>query len=505
MYLAIINHGFRYETENLCRIFFPHEDIVVTDAAPEHGKSGYIVSELVRDADVTVKVNTFADIGEGRQNGFIQGDLPPGIVDKELELCIAECLYRVLTELTGYYPPWGMLTGVRPSKLMRTLINENGEAGAREHFMNALHVSREKTLLAAGIARTQESIIALSGKKSFSLYISIPFCPTRCSYCSFVSHSVESAGKLIPEYVRLLCKEIEIISAIAGELGLRLETIYFGGGTPTSLDADALATVTDKVRECFDIPSVREYTVEAGRPDTVTPEKLYILKNAGVTRISINPQSFDDNVLRNIGRRHTAAQALEAYRLARSMGFDNINMDFIAGLPGDSLEGFLSSLEKAVALDPENITVHTLAMKRSSEIVTDNRQDSVFSGTRDMLDSAAPLLRGARYSPYYMYRQSRSVGNLENTGWSMPSYECLYNIYMMEEIHTVLSAGAGAVTKLIAPPDKYEAFNGRNNKSQNSPYIERIFNFKYPYEYIDRFAEMEERKEGILKFYSQYQ
>ncbi len=477
MTLSVIGHSFRYETENVIRIFFPLEKINVINELPENTDDCVIT--YLKNGVIGCEVNLFG------KNKKIEQSVADK-TEKESEIVLAQLLYDVFTSLTGITPPWGILTGVRPSKLMRTLIAENGEKEAVKYFSDDLFVTDRKTELALSVAKAEDKIIALSGEKSFSLYVSIPFCPTRCSYCSFVSHSVAQAKKLIPDYVRLLCREIEEISVISKNLGLNLETIYFGGGTPTSLDEQSLKAITDAVASNFDVRNVREYTIEAGRPDTLNREKLEIIKNAGVSRISINPQTFNAQVLENIGRKHSPEMTLEAFSMAREAGFDNINMDFIAGLPGDTPESFRNSIDTAISLSPENITVHTLALKRAANIVTRSETDSVYSETAKMLDYSNRALYDGGYFPYYMYRQSKTVGNNENVGWSKEGRECLYNIYMMEEIHTVLAAGGGAVTKLKNP------FENR---------IERIFNFKYPYEYISRFDELTERKKYINEFY----
>ena len=477
MTLAVLGHNFRYETENVIRIFFPLEKINVVQELPED-TDDYVITYL-KDGVIGCEVSLFC--GKDKRQASIDNK-----DEKEQELVLAKLLYDIFTSLTGIIPSWGVLTGVRPSKLMRNLIAENGEDEAVDYFRNELLVSDKKTDLALSVAKAEDRIIALSGEKSYSLYVSIPFCPTRCSYCSFVSHSIAQAKKLIPDYVRLLCDELREISVIADKLGLKLETIYFGGGTPTSLDESSLKAVTDAVSEYFDVENVREYTIEAGRPDTLTKEKLEIMKNAGVTRISINPQTFNGEVLENIGRKHSPEMTLEAFKMAREAGFDNINMDFIAGLPGDTYESFRNSIDTAISLSPENITIHTLALKRAANIVTKGETDSVYRETAKMLEFADSALHSENYFPYYMYRQSKTVGNNENVGWSKDGRECLYNIYMMEEIHTVLAAGGGAVTKL---------------RSQYDGRIERIFNFKYPYEYISRFDELVERKKYIYEFY----
>lgn len=486
MILYINGHDFHYEMENLCRVFFPDEKIKTVYEYEREEKTVETVIEK-RDSDILIFVKANID-GKESQNSEA---LPLDTEKDELERRMAVLLFGVFEKITGYRPAWGILTGVRPSKLMNRLELDYGKDGAVDYFKNRLLVSDDKTSLALEVAHNEQPLMDLSEDNSYSLYLSIPFCPTRCSYCSFVSHSIKSpsAKKLVPEYVKLLCKELEIIGRTADELGLKLETVYYGGGTPTSLEADDLDKITETVARCFPIRDTREYTVEAGRPDTITPEKLAVLKKNGVTRISINPQTFEDKVLEAIGRKHTSEQTIEAFKMARRAGFDNINMDLIAGLPLDTAAGFYRTLSTVRELDPESVTVHTLALKRSSTLVTEGFSSGEASEVPQMLSDAQEVLTNSGYIPYYMYRQSRSLGNMENVGWCKAGYEGLYNIYMMEECHTILSAGAGAVTKLKAPRENY---------------IERIFNFKYPYEYNSRFDELMERKDRIKTFYQSY-
>ena len=286
-----------------------------------------------------------------------------------------------------------------------------------------------------------------------------------------------------------MCNEIKLTAQKAKANNLKLMTVYIGGGTPTTLSAEQLTMVMNTVRDNFDSGSILEYTVEAGRPDTITKEKLIAIKNGGATRISINPQTMNDNVLLNIGRRHTAQQAIESFKLARECGFDNINMDLIAGLSGDDYESFKKTVEIVTALNPESVTVHSLSMKRASNLTANGELPEIEMGkiASNMVDFAYNYLGENKIFPYYMYRQSKTVGNLENVGYAKKGFECLYNVYIMDETHTILACGASAVTKLREP-------NGDN--------IERIFNFKYPYEYINRFEEMIERKDGIDLFYN---
>ena len=482
MILSILNHNFRYETENIIRIFFPLEKINTIFTLPDFSSDYILTERKFSDGDVFMSCEVKYGDREYKRNKKTASD------ETMQELVLAQLLYDIFSEICDYKPSWGIVTGVRPAKLLRNLIAAEGEEKAIDYYKNQLYVSDEKTNLALSVANAEKKIIALSEPKSYSLYVSIPFCPTRCSYCSFVSHSIKQAKKLIPDYIRLLSDELKSISEIAHSLGLKLETIYFGGGTPTSLGENELKAVTDAVEKYFDVSSVSEYTIEAGRPDTLNSEKLKIMKNAGVSRISINPQTFNGEVLKNIGRDHSPEMIDDAFFMARQIGFDNINMDFIAGLPSDTYESFCMSIDKAISMAPENITIHTLALKRSSNIVTAGEQSSVVKCTDSMLSYAALRLTDNDFFPYYMYRQSKSVGNNENVGWCRNDRECLYNIYMMEEVHTVLAAGGGAVTRLKSP------FDNR---------IERVFNFKYPYEYINRFDEQIQRKERIKQFYNE--
>lgn len=489
MNLIIKGHSFLYETENLLRVFFPFEKIESTKE--KTGEESFVltlVSYFQGGADIDIEVN----IPKGERKESLRVLLKDKSQDESddsfFERSLEVFLYGILCELTGYTPPWGILTGVRPAKLMSNLISQKGENEAKAYFKDVLCVSEEKTDLAFEVSQMEEPIINKSKDNSFSLYVSIPFCPTRCSYCSFVSHSNESAKKLMPQYTDLLVKEIEETAKISKSLGLSLETVYIGGGTPTALDEESLKKVTDALAANFPMDKVLEYTIEAGRPDSITREKLRIIKNAGAKRISINPQTFNDDVLLEIGRKHTAKQTEDAMLLAREEGFDNINMDLIAGLPTDTVESFTNSLEKVLSLGAQNVTVHTLALKRSSTLVTEDKRKGSADNATKMLSIAFNTLTENGYKPYYMYRQSKCLGNLENVGWAKEGYECLYNVYMMEETHTVLAVGAGAVIKLKNPKTKE---------------IERIFNYKYPYEYISGFDEIISRKKRIEEFFKQ--
>ncbi len=489
MKLCTIGHTFRYEMEKLCRLFFPFEKMIFSDC--EETDSFCVLTWRTEQSD-GVLLRSKVVFGDTVYDDSELVSLEELKKEKgEDERRLAVLLFNQLCDFTNCRPDWGILTGVRPAKLYRSLVNTGGEEYANDYFINRLCVNPNKLQLCAAASHSEDEIIALSKSDSFSLYVSIPFCPTRCSYCSFVSHSVDKAGRLISEYLKLLRTEIEQTARIAKELKLSLQTVYIGGGTPSVLSANELEELISCIKSNFDMSACLEFTVEAGRPDTITREKLEVLKRGGVTRISINPQTMNDEVLSIIGRRHTARQAEDAFLLAREVGLDNINMDVIAGLPGDNFESFVNTIERIISLSPESVTVHSLSMKRASTMTVQGEKPSANTGddAAKMVEFAEKRLRAEGILPYYMYRQSKTVGNLENVGYSRQGYECLYNVYIMDETHTILACGASGVTKL----KEY----GVNN-------IQRIYNFKYPYEYISRFDEILKRKYGVGEFYEKY-
>ncbi len=488
MNLYCISHNYLYETEKLLFLFFPLEkNTVLREFTEDSGN--YFYTEIINNDETVTFKSTFSYNGETvSDEKTIKSE---NVTDEEYELL--SLAYPLLKKLCGFAPEWGMLTGVRPSKLIMNKMLETDEETAKDYFINHFFASPEKTELALSVAKAEIEIIKEIDEKSFSLYVSIPFCPTRCSYCSFVSHSIgtDSAKKLMPEYVNKLCDEIVFTGKKAKENGLKLTSVYWGGGTPTTLSAEDLDRVLTVIEDNFDLSNCTEYTVEAGRPDTITEEKLNVLKKHNVGRISINPQTFSNSVLDAIGRKHSAELTIDKYKLAREIGFDCINMDLIAGLPTDTFESFKNSVDKAISLGAENITVHTLALKRSSTIVTQNESDGITEkDVSKMLDYAKKALVENGYHPYYMYRQSKALGNFENVGWCKERKECKYNVLMMEEYEHILSVGAGSVTKLLSPGIEK---------------IERIFNYKFPFEYISRFSELLEKKERISTFFKEYQ
>lgn len=448
----IFGHEYVYEAERLVRAFFPPMKLAMRRGG-----------ELPENSYLFSGENHAVLVADGRRlEAFCE---PSG--EGEWDACRA--LYKVLAEYTGREMSWGLLTGVRPVKLIERLEALGREAA---YFTEKLLIRPDKLGLAREVAGRQRAALAGVGGGTFSLYVGVPFCPTRCSYCSFVSHAVEGAKGLIPEYVGRLVEEIGLVRRLAEEAGLRLVTVYIGGGTPTSLSAGELGRVMEAVGE-FDLSGCREYTVEAGRADTFSPEKLAVARGLGATRISVNPQSMDDRVLQAVGRRHTARQVVEAFEMAVRCGFSDINMDLIAGLPGDTAEGFAGSLEAVLELCPGAVTVHSLSLKRAADLYHSGISEN---GASCMVEYAHERLGRAGYSPYYLYRQKNTVENGENTGYARPGHESLYNILIMEEAGHILAAGCGASTKLVGGG------------------IRRFYNYKHPHEYIGRFSELVERK-----------
>ena len=383
---------------------------------------------------------------------------------------LGQAFYLAALGLLPAPPPWGMLSGVRPDKLVtRAMFDGASEEDARRLLEQDCFVTPPRAAMAVETGRTAFRVLNRLGPRDVCVYVGIPFCPTRCAYCSFVSQSVEKSFSQVPPYVDALTDELRAGGETARRLGLRVRAFYMGGGTPTTLRPGQLDQILSAFQDAFDLSDCEEYTVEAGRPDTITAEKLAVLRAHGVDRISVNPQSLEDRVLKAIGRRHTAADVERAMGLAA--GFPRVNMDLIAGLPEDTPEGFARTLEKCLAWKPDNLTVHTLALKKGSRILTGGMAVPAAADVAAMLDHASPALRGAGYAPYYLYRQKYMSGSFENVGWCGPGTECLYNVCIMSELCTILSFGAGGSTKLA---------DYRTNR------IRRLFHPKYPAEYLER-------------------
>ncbi|MCD8082388.1 MAG: coproporphyrinogen dehydrogenase HemZ [Clostridiales bacterium] len=404
---------------------------------------------------------------------------------RETKNRIKRRLYVLLVLYTGKQMPWGALTGIRPTKIALTRLDEGWEEARITRLMREeYYASPEKTALSLEIAkREREMLSELKDPDGYSLYIGIPFCPTTCLYCSFTSYPIAAWQSRTGEYLNALFRELDYVAQ--KKQGRAPDTVYFGGGTPTSLSAEDLDTLITRLETTFDLSALREFTVEAGRPDSITGEKLAVLKRHGVTRISINPQTMKEETLRLIGRRHTVADVTDRFRLAREMGFDNINMDLIIGLPQEEIEDVRATMEAVRALGPDSLTVHSLAIKRAARLNTkkEDYQDLKITNTQEMIDLTARYARDMGLEPYYLYRQKNMAGNFENVGYAAPGKACLYNVLIMEEKQTIIGCGAGTTTKRIHPQENR---------------IERAETVKAVDQYIARVDEMIARKERVL-------
>ncbi len=491
MYLKINGDLNKYYLQTICMLYFPG----ATFSESEDETAEEMAEFWRRDFDGAVEVSCrFTSVGYtgfgrksvkcGEFHGFEEGLYDP--YTKASKIAAGLAALDAGYEMFGCRPAWGILTGIRPAKIASELISARDENGVRifssEAARNVLTreylVSPKKAALAVEIARSEQKVIRLAGDeketRTCSVYVSIPFCPTRCSYCSFVSYSTKKLLSLVPDYLLRICEDTRKLLTYLRERGFKVLTVYIGGGTPTTLSDEQLAVLLGTIADNIPIKRLHEFTLEAGRPDTITKKKLEVAKEFGVNRTSINPQTMNDKVLREIGRRHTVSDFMKAFDIARQVGIEQINTDLIAGLPGDGYRGFSRSLDKILRLAPENVTVHTFCVKKSSEIL---RLDTeIYNRSADetvkAVDYSQVTLKNSGYHPYYVYRQKNTVGNLENVGYSQKGYDGLYNVLMMEELHSIFAVGAGAVTKLIKTDD------------DGKKYIERIYEPKYPYEYL---------------------
>ena len=490
MKLYLTGHDYKYAVEQMLLTLYPAERPEYPAGAPE---GDYMRISLRRGGQYATAVCTLCRDGRSTRgtarakNARLTDALQ---TDRVCQRLVKNAMYRAALAAGHEKPAWGALTGVRPGKLLCAILDEGlGEPAALRRFIREYDVSPERAALCLDACR--ETLQARAGLKArdICLYVGIPFCPTRCAYCSFVSQSVEKSMALIPPFLEALEREIAATAAQVRALGLRVVSIYMGGGTPTTLSAAQLDALCTRLEEAFTLSALREYTVEAGRPDTITAEKLRVLRRHGVGRVSVNPQTMSDTVLETIGRRHTAADIVSALETVRAVGGFEVNMDLIAGLPADTAAGFAETLESVLALAPENITVHTLSLKKGSRIMTEGAALPDAGEVAAMLDLAAGRLRAAGYAPYYLYRQKFMSGGFENVGWQKGGTVNLYNICIMEELRSVLAMGGGGSTKLIRP-------DGGRNIRLSAP--------KYPLEYIAQIDKTCADKARIGAFYREF-
>lgn len=406
--------------------------------------------------------------------------------------------------------PWGTLTGIRPVKRVVQMKQKGMEDGEiRQILSGRFGVSEEKINLAIAIADREIRVFPQPPQDSCSLYLDVPFCPSKCIYCSFASMGVDQMKQFVRPYLDALQTEIAATAEIVRVLGFRVDSVYIGGGTPTTLSEQELDELLAAITDRFDLSHIKEFTVEAGRPDTITAPKLAAMRRWGVDRISVNPQSMNQKTLDAIGRRHTPEQTAAAMELAGGFGFRAINMDVIAGLPEETPEEFAASLAQVAAFRPENITVHTMCIKRAARLTTEEEavELSPDAAVQEMVRFAHKRLHEEGYYPYYLYRQKKTLGNQENTGFCREGYEGYYNVYMMEELQTVVSMGVGGVTKLVKQTGRAAAAEGSGSAQggtadqTDNVRIERIFNIKDVREYIRRLDELIERKQYLYEFF----
>ena len=488
MKLYFHGHDYKYAAEQMLLTLFPDQRPEYPDGKPEEGADHLVLSLSLgeRWATASARLTWRGETCRKVRRCPIPSAEDKVARDRAFQQILKLAFYDAGTTLLGREPPWGALTGVRPVKIpTKAILAGATAAGAERVLKETYHVSPLRRELAMDCARASLAALDTLLPQEVSLYVGIPFCPTRCAYCSFVSADVGRSLKLIDPFLDALCREVAATGRALEGAGLKVRTVYFGGGTPTTLTAPQLDRLMGELSAHIDLSGCTEYTVEAGRPDTITRERLQVLSRRGCNRISVNPQTMSDRVLSAMGRSHRAEDILRAYALVRESGIPCVNMDLIAGLPADSVEGFRSSLDQVLALGPENITVHTLALKKGSRLMEEGSSIPSGADVASMLDYAWSALRSAGQTPYYLYRQKYMSGSFENVGWCRPGTESLYNICMMEELHTIISLGGGGMTKLV------DRAAGR---------IQRIANPKYPKEYLERIDALCAGKAGAVRF-----
>ena len=488
MKLQFHGHDDRYAIEQSLLAFFPEERPVYEAPAPGEDDCAFVsLTEGKRYATGVTTIHYHGKTARGVSRAVLTGAPDEYERERLRQRALKLSFFKAARDITGVTPSWGALTGIRPGKLARAMLEQGKTARETDRILRDTYfVSPERRRLAIETAQAGLTAKRDLRPNEISLYVGIPFCPTRCAYCSFVSASVEKSFGLMAPYLAALEREITDAARMVSETGLRIKSFYMGGGTPTTLSVQQMDHLLTHLNKSFDLTGCAEYCIEAGRPDTITREKLQVLLDHGADRISVNPQSMEDEVLRAIGRRHTAADIEQTMALATSMGFPHVNMDLIAGLPADTPEGFRRTLDKCLTFGADNITVHTLSLKKGSRILLEGLPIPSAQDVSAMLDYANGALRTAGFTPYYLYRQKYMSGSFENVGWCISGAEGLYNIYIMEELHSILSLGAGGSTKMVDPV--------RDR-------IERVFHPKFPAEYIARPEKLAQDLETFRRFH----
>lgn len=468
----ILSEGInRIYVQSLCMAFFHGIKFPLDDQDNEDGME--LIVNLQQNYN-SILCNAILKTKSNHVEGSLEYQRSNDESDKrEVKTAVGQLVYNLCKQVTGKDIEWGILTGIRPSKVCAELLSKFSEEIVFEILTKRYFLSSDKAKLLLEVTKNEASIMQMTDDRKCSIYISIPFCPSRCTYCSFISYAGKKLFDLIPSYLERLIKDIKSTISLIEELKLQISCIYIGGGTPTILNEAQLKMILEAISQLVDVSTLDEFTLEGGRPDTITEEKLLIAKKYGVTRISVNPQSLNDCVLQKIGRNHTAKDFFEAYDKVSKAGIESINTDLIAGLDGDDFESFKGTINKIIEINPENVTVHTFCVKKSAQILHDNEQifDLEEKTAIDSVNYAYKMLSKNGFSPYYLYRQKNTVGNLENVGYARKGHLGLYNVFMMSDAHTVFGIGAGSTTKLVKNID---------GKTE----ILRIFSQKYPYEYL---------------------
>ncbi|MDD6735663.1 MAG: coproporphyrinogen dehydrogenase HemZ [Clostridiales bacterium] len=477
--MELIQRGYScaYEMNVFLNIFFGKDE------------KGTVITDFIHENDV-VRVHTEIIFENKKFEGNYSFNFKNSESDEKKKkkiygCCCMKSFCNAAKKIRNIPLPWGVMSGIRPAKNVRQLHDEGYDYEEVKKIIRDIYgVSEEKCELAVNVAKNEEEILKRAFENSVSIYIGIPFCPSRCLYCSFVSTDIKHSGIYMDEFCRLLCREIEKTGEILKELGFSVQNIYIGGGTPTTLSEENLGRIFESINKNIDLSRLDEFTLEAGRPDTITEEKLMTAKYGGVNRISINPQTMNDETLVKIGRKHTVEEFLKAFAAARKLGFENINTDLIAGLPDENFNMFKKSIDEILKLNPEEVTVHSMCVKRAAALKLSEYGLTGYEEMNKMLGYAQKKMMEAGKEPYYMYRQKNISGNLENVGYADKSHMSSYNINIMEEIQTIIALGGGGASKVVM-----------------GDRIERVVNFKEPYEYIRRFDEILEKKEEIAEFY----
>ncbi len=469
MNIITSGHSFEDAVRQILQLFFDLNSDFTAESVLKTDKNSYIAK-----AKVT--------LGEKSAEGEIKATLfSPE--KRQISDLVKKSVFFACKKLSDMPTPWGISTGIRPAKTARMMLDENKtDEEILSYMEEEFFVTPKKARLSLDVAKTEFELLKNREENTVSLYLGVPFCPTRCAYCSFISQAVAHNQKFVKPYVEALLKEIEATARMAESFGYKAETIYFGGGTPTTLSPDDLDRLIKRVKSCFDVTYLREFTVEAGRPDTFSDEMLAVLWENGVNRISINPQTMNQKTLDKIGRRHSVEDTIKAFEMTKKYDF-SINADLIAGLPDESTNDFKKTVEEVCALSPHAVTVHTMYLKRAARLISDFEKLRFAKDMDSMVQLSYDYLTEKGYNPYYLYKQKNTLGNLENVGFSKQGHESLYNIFIMEEIQTILAMGGGASTKMV-----------------KGDRIERVFNPKEASDYINRIDEIIEKKKAALEF-----